>query len=149
MKSIIPDHLEVVSLAEIGHTEELEETRNTIEGNSMQKAEFVFKNFNIPCISDDSGLEVDALDGAPGVNSAMYAGDHRNSEDNINLLLKNLEGKADRSAQFKTVITLISEKETIQFEGIVRGEIISEKRGSNGFGYDPTFYVPTHHCSAA
>jgi XTP/dITP diphosphohydrolase len=138
MRNIIPDSIELLTLDEIGCNEELEETQDTIEGNSMQKADYVFNTYRIACIADDTGLEVNALNGDPGVYSARYAGDHKNNEDNIDLLLKNLEGK-DRTAQFKTVITLITDQETQQFEGLATGEIIHERKGANGFGYDPVF----------
>ncbi|MBA4057677.1 MAG: non-canonical purine NTP pyrophosphatase [Marivirga sp.] len=134
-----PDH-KIVSLAEINCTEELPETRDTLEGNSLQKAEYIFEKFNIPCFADDTGLEVEALDGAPGVYSARYAGEHKSSDDNINLLLDKLADKSTRNARFRTIITLIGlDGKPIFFEGIIRGEIIKEKRGTSGFGYDPIF----------
>lgn len=129
---------EILSLDDINCQEELPETTETIEGNSAQKAQYVWDNFNVNCFADDSGLEVDALEGAPGVNAAFYAGT-RNFEDNMDLLLKNLEKKTDRKANFKTVITLILEGKQIQFTGIAKGEILTEKRGKGGFGYDPLF----------
>ena len=129
----------LVSLKEIGHFEDLEETQATLEGNSLQKARFISDKYKIDCFSEDSGLEVPALNNEPGVYSARYAGPRRNDRDNIDLLLKNLQDQVDRSARFKTVITLIINKKEYQFTGIVRGKIISSPRGENGFGYDPVF----------
>jgi XTP/dITP diphosphohydrolase len=129
----------LIGLAELGCTEELREDQTTLEGNSFQKAEYVFKNYGVACFADDTGLEVAALQGAPGVYSARYAGDQRKAEDNMKLLLKNLEGSQSRQAQFRTVITLMAPGLTKQFEGIVTGQIINEYRGSGGFGYDPVF----------
>lgn len=139
-----PDFL-LLSLAEIGCHEELAETSDTLEGNSLQKASYVFNNYHIPCFADDTGLEVEALHGAPGVYSARYAGPQRNSQDNINLLLKNMEGIANRKACFRTVITLVGiEAEPIFFEGRVDGLIETNTRGVDGFGYDPVF-IPENH----
>ncbi|HTF17667.1 MAG TPA: RdgB/HAM1 family non-canonical purine NTP pyrophosphatase [Chryseolinea sp.] len=133
------------SLSDIGCAEELPETQDTIPGNSLQKALYVFSNYGIPCFADDTGLEVDALNGAPGVYSARYAGPQRSSTDNIALLLNNLKGRNDRGAQFRTVITLVGiNPEPLVFEGIVRGEIGTTLRGSSGFGYDPVF-IPDGH----
>ncbi len=129
----------LVGLAEIGCTEDLREEQSTLEGNSFQKAEYVYKNFSVNCFADDTGLEVDVLHGAPGVYSARYAGEQRKAEDNMKLLLKNLAGTQNRKAQFRTVITLMTAAFTKQFEGIVTGQIINEYRGSGGFGYDPIF----------
>ncbi len=129
----------LAGLSEIGCTEDLAEDQSTLEGNSFQKAEYVFKNYGVACFADDTGLEVEILHGAPGVYSARYAGDQRNAADNMKLLLKNLEGAENRKAQFRTVITLMTSAFTRQFEGIVSGQIINEYRGSGGFGYDPIF----------
>ena len=126
-------------LEEIGCKEELPEEQPTLEGNSFQKAEYVYKNFGISCFADDTGVEVDELRGAPGVHSARYAGAQRNAEDNMRLLLKNLAGSNNRKARFRTVITLITPKFTKQFEGVVKGQIIHEHIGKGGFGYDPIF----------
>lgn len=139
VQEILGEDFELVSLEEIGCTEELPETKNTIPENSAQKAQYVWENFGVACFADDSGLEVEALDYAPGVFSARYAGLPKNDEKNIELLLKNLEGKTQRKAQFRTCITLITELGQQQFEGIVKGQIIQEKRGNQGFGYDPVF----------
>jgi XTP/dITP diphosphohydrolase len=139
IKALLKQKFVILTLNEIGCQEELPENQKTLEGNSLQKAEFINKKFNINALADDTGLEVIDLDGAPGVLSARYAGDHKNDEDNIHLLLKNLREKINRKAQFRTIITLILEGKIKQFEGIVKGNIISEKRGRKGFGYDSVF----------
>lgn len=126
-------------LEEIGCKEELPETQNTIEGNSIQKATYVFDHYNVSCFADDTGLEVQALNGEPGVYSARYAGEQKNSEDNIQLLLSRLKGVQNRKARFRTVITLAEADGISTFEGIVEGVILEEKRGTLGFGYDPVF----------
>lgn len=130
---------EIISLDELGCSDELEETQPTLEGNSLQKASFIFDHYKIPCFADDTGLEVEALQGAPGVYSARYAGEQKKSEDNINLLLKNLHGVTNRTAQFRTVITVMGLGETKTFEGIIKGVITETKKGTDGFGYDPIF----------
>ncbi len=140
----INNKITILSLSDIGCFEELPETRDTLEGNSLQKAEYVYTNFNIPCFADDTGLEVYALNNAPGVYSARYAGDHKNSDDNINLLLQNLKGVSDRRAQFRTIFTLIGLDKIYTFEGIVKGTITTERKGTGGFGYDPVF-IPQGH----
>ncbi|KXX67747.1 non-canonical purine NTP diphosphatase [Flammeovirga sp. SJP92] len=129
----------IVSLKEIGCEEELPETQETLEGNSLQKAQYVWDNYGVSCFADDTGLEVTALDNEPGVYSARYAGPQRDSEDNMDLVLKNLEGKKDRSAKFRTVITLLWDGNIEQVEGEAKGEIIAERTGDQGFGYDPIF----------
>jgi XTP/dITP diphosphohydrolase len=130
----------ITSLDELGCTEDLAETSATLEGNSLQKANYIFDAYKLACIADDTGLEVEALHGDPGVYSARYAGPQRNSDDNIALLLKNLEGKSNRKARFRTIITLILDDGAIHsFEGVVDGEIIPVKKGDKGFGYDPVF----------
>ena len=140
----IKNKIAILSLSDIGCFEELPETRDTLEGNSLQKAEYVFTNFSIPCFADDTGLEVPALNNAPGVYSARYAGSQRNSDDNIELLLKNLNGTANRQAQFRTIITLIGLDKIYTFEGVVKGTIANERKGAGGFGYDPVF-IPEGH----
>lgn len=127
------------TLKDIGCYEELAEDRDTIEGNSFQKADYVHRNYHVDCFADDTGLEVEALNGAPGVISAMYAGPQRSADDNINLLLKNLENKTNRRARFRTIITLILAGNVHTFEGIVNGSILTTRRGNDGFGYDPVF----------
>jgi len=136
---LLGSQIKVVGLEEIGCNEELAEEQETVEGNSLQKAEYVFKNYGVSCFADDTGLEVEALEGEPGVYSARYAGSQRSAEDNMNLLLTNLQSKVNRKAQFRTVITLITPEGKNQFEGVLRGTIIKEERGDGGFGYDPIF----------
>lgn len=144
-KDIVGENFEIVSLQEINCIEELPETSPTLEGNSLQKAEYVFRKYNIPCFADDTGLEVEALNGEPGVYSARYAGEQKNSNDNIDLLLQKLDASSNRKAQFRTVITLLGlEKNPLFFEGLVRGTITISRRGNTGFGYDPIF-VPDGH----
>ena len=130
---------EISTLKEIGCTEEIPEDSGTLEGNALQKAHYLYNNYGCNCFADDTGLEVEALNGAPGVFSARYAGDGHDSEANMQKLLQELEGKENRKAQFRTAICLIMNGEEHLFEGIVKGEIIEEKRGGAGFGYDPIF----------
>lgn len=139
VQAVLGNRFELSTLKQIGCNEELPETGNTLEANSLQKASYLFDNYQVNCFADDTGLEVAALNGEPGVYSARYAGEQRSHSDNINLLLKNLSGKTDRSAQFRTVITLIIDGKVEQFEGVVKGEIIETLRGNEGFGYDPIF----------
>ena len=139
VSQLLGDSFKVVSLEAIGCTEELPEEQDTLEGNSLQKAKYVSDKFNISCFADDTGLEVEVLGGAPGVYSARYAGEQRSSEDNMNLLLEKLVNQTNRKARFRTVITLILDNQTYQFEGIANGEILESKRGEKGFGYDPLF----------
>jgi XTP/dITP diphosphohydrolase len=139
VKSFLDGKFSIVSLREMGYHEELAETTGTIPGNSKQKAEYVYSHFKMDCFADDSGLEVAVLHNAPGVDSAIYAGPQRNHDDNISLLLRNLEGKGDRSARFITVVTLFVSGNHFQFEGTLEGKILNEKRGQAGFGYDPVF----------
>lgn len=139
VKAMLPHHIELLSLTDIGCDEDIPETADTIEGNAILKANYVRNKYNLNCFADDTGLEVKALDNEPGVYSARYAGVSHDSTANIIKLLKNLEGKEDRSARFKTAIALNIEHEEIMFLGICEGEIIKELRGSSGFGYDPIF----------
>ena len=135
--AILGESYEVLSLREIGCEADIPETADTFAGNALQKAHYVKEHFGYDCFADDSGLEVDALDGAPGVYSARYSGG--GSEENMTKLLHNLTGKSERGAQFRTVIALLIGEDTRLFEGIVRGAIIEERRGEGGFGYDPIF----------
>ena len=135
----LPDEIKLISLKDIGCYEDIPETQKTIEGNAIQKANYIKMKYNKDCFADDTGLEVMALNGAPGVHSARYAGPEKNSKKNIEKLLLSLEKTANRSAQFKTVIALHYKGELIQFEGICEGEITRTARGSGGFGYDPIF----------
>ncbi|MBX2915578.1 MAG: non-canonical purine NTP diphosphatase [Cyclobacteriaceae bacterium] len=139
IQALLGNSFKLQSLNDIGCREELAEDQDTIEGNSLQKAQYVFDHFKVACFADDTGLEVAALNGAPGVYSARYAGVQRNAEDNMQLLLKNLKGKRNLNARFRTVITLITQSGTHQFEGILNGTITFDKRGTRGFGYDPVF----------
>ena len=139
IQAILGDSFDLLSLKDINCNEELPETGDTLEANSLQKAQYLYDHYQVNCFADDSGLEVNALGGEPGVYSARYAGEQRSHPDNINLLLKNLLGKSDRSAQFRTVITLIQNGEISQFEGAIKGQIIEDLRGTDGFGYDPIF----------
>ena len=129
----------VQTLADLGHDDEIKETATSLEGNSFIKAETVFKRYGHVVISDDSGLEVDALNGAPGVYSARYAGNPRNDQRNTEKLLDELQGAFNRKAQFRTVITLMNAENSFQFEGIVKGTIAKSPLGEAGFGYDPVF----------
>lgn len=131
--------LKIVSLKEIGCFEELPEEQDTLQGNARQKAEYVFNNYGVPCFADDTGLIISALDGAPGVYSARYAGPECDSEKNMDLVLENMMDKFDRSANFKTVICLFNFEGPSFFEGEVEGEILKERTGDDGFGYDPIF----------
>ena len=151
IRSILGEKFEVVSLSDIGCNEEIPETGKTLEENARQKAQYVYDHYHVSCFADDTGLEVDALGGAPGVYSARYAGgEGHDSEANMTKLLKELGNNNNRKARFRTVIALIEKKDVCpcgctsiklvhQFEGIVNGEIIRERRGGEGFGYDPIF----------
>ena len=130
---------EILSLSDIGHSGELPETHDTLEGNSLEKAMYIYEKYGINCFADDTGLLVEALDGEPGVRSARYAGPACRSGDNIDLLLENLGNNANRKAKFITVITLILDGKLHTFTGEVNGIITKERRGTGGFGYDPVF----------
>ncbi len=139
VKLLIPKHIELLSLKDIGCFEEIPETAQTIAENAILKAEYVYRKYKVACFADDTGLEVDALNGAPGVYSARYAGPQKSAADNINKLLLELKDKSNRGAQFKTVIALKTKQEELLFQGIVRGSITTLPIGSGGFGYDPVF----------
>jgi len=139
IQSLLPEYFKIITLKDIKCFDEIPETAETLEGNSLLKASFISETYNLNCFADDTGLEIEALDNRPGVYSARYAGPEKSAAANINKVLLELEGKTARNAQFRTIITLILNKSTFTFEGIVLGEIISEKRGENGFGYDPIF----------
>lgn len=139
IQQLVPEHIKVLSLEDIGCNVDIPETADTIEGNAILKANYVTEHYGYPCFADDSGLEVHALNGEPGVYSARYAGSHRNDDDNINMVLDKLINEANRGANFKTVIALHINGEEHLFTGIINGTIITEKRGTNGFGYDPVF----------
>jgi len=133
-----PDYI-ISSLKEIGCLDELPETQNTLEGNALQKAMYVYQKYCIDCFADDTGLEIDALDGAPGVYSARFAGDKATYQQNVDKVLALLRGIENRKARFRTVIALIKDGKEYFFEGSVEGEIICKGRGKSGFGYDPVF----------
>ena len=139
IRSLLPPGIILENLHDLKLEEDIPENEPTIEGNSAFKAEWVFQKFGLPCFADDTGLEVFALNGEPGVHSARYAGAARSDKANMDLLQLNLKDKADRSAQFKTVITFCDQNQEVQFTGIVSGRISEEARGEHGFGYDPIF----------
>lgn len=139
IQSMLPDTIKILSLESIGCHEEIPETADTIEGNAIMKANYVTRNYGYDCFADDTGLEVDSLNGEPGVFSARYAGEQRDANDNMNKLLLNLKDKSNRNAQFKTVITLNLKGQQYFFTGIAKGKITLEKSGNQGFGYDPIF----------
>jgi XTP/dITP diphosphohydrolase len=136
---ILKGEFTLLSLYDISCTDDIPETGDTLEANASQKSFYIWDRFRIDCFSDDTGLEVTALSNEPGVRSARYAGEGRNSDDNISKLLSELEGKANRSARFRCVISLIIRGKEFLFEGIVEGKILHERRGVEGFGYDPVF----------
>lgn len=137
--ALLPASYELLTLQDIDLKEDIPETRDTLEGNAQQKSEYVLNNFNLDCFADDTGLEISALNNEPGVRSARYAGEQRDTEANMQLVLERLKGKADRSARFRTVISLELKGQQYLFEGIVNGTIREEKLGEGGFGYDPIF----------
>lgn len=139
VKAALGPGFQLVSLQEIGCDKELPETGDTLDHNAFQKARYVKEHFGVDCFADDTGLEVEALEGAPGVYSGRFAGEPRSDERNIDLLLEKMEGKPNRKARFRTVIALILEGKEYQFEGIAEGEILKERVGEKGFGYDPVF----------
>jgi XTP/dITP diphosphohydrolase len=139
IREIIGDKFKILSLKEIGCNEDIPETANTLEGNAEIKARYVKEHYGYDCFADDTGLEVDALGGEPGVLSARYAGENHDSQANMNLLLKNMSGKENRAARFRTVIALIIGEELTLMDGIIEGEITHERAGDSGFGYDPIF----------
>jgi len=136
---LMPATIQILSLNDINCTEEIPETQNTIEGNASQKAHYVFENFGYNCFADDTGLEVEALDGRPGVLSARYAGEAKDANANMDKILLELANSSNRKARFKTVISLIIDGKELLFEGVVNGTIIEQKKGNSGFGYDPIF----------
>lgn len=137
--AILGDKIELLSMKDINCNVDIPETADTLEGNALIKAHYIFDNYQSDCFADDTGLEVEALDGAPGVYSARYAGNAHNSEANMKKLLQDMEGLDNRKAQFRTVFALIIDGKEHLFEGIVKGEITKNRRGMSGFGYDPVF----------
>lgn len=138
-KKILGDKINLFSLSDIGLNQEIPENEKTIKKNAMFKAKFVNIQTGKNVFADDTGLEIDSLNGEPGVYSARYSGVERNSDKNIELVLRKLKNKANRNSRFKTIISLIIDGKSVNFEGVVEGKITEEKRGSNGFGYDPIF----------
>ena len=149
IKPLLPDTIELFCLPDLGFTDEIPETQPTLQGNALQKAQFIFDKYNIPCFADDTGLEIVALNGRPGVYSARYAGENKNpsewqgragASENIEKVLAELSGIENREAEFKTIIALVGVGDMpIFFEGVVKGTITKDKRGASGFGYDPVF----------
>ena len=139
IQALIPDSIRLLGLSDIQCLEEIPETQPTIEGNAAQKAFYVFEKYQHNCFADDTGLEVEALDNRPGVMSARYAGDAKNASDNMDKVLAELKNETNRTARFKTIISLVINGEETLFEGVVEGTILKEKRGEKGFGYDPIF----------
>lgn len=144
IQMVLPDTIQLVSLADIGCTDDIPETADTLEGNAVLKANYVTEKYGLNCFADDTGLEIDALQGEPGVYSARYAGEQKSAEDNMAKVLQNLAEVTDRSAQFKTVIALNLDGQQLLFTGLVKGQITTEKKGTNGFGYDPIFQAEGH-----
>lgn len=139
VREIIGADVEILSLSDLGCTDDIAETADTLEGNAHLKAKYIFDKYGVDCFADDTGLEVHVLHGEPGVYSARYAGDGHDSQANRNKLLQNLQGQSDRSAQFRTALVLLLNGKEYLFEGIVKGRIIAEEKGTNGFGYDSIF----------
>ncbi len=142
VQALLGDNFELVDLSQLNFFEDIPETQPTIQGNASQKAWFIYNKFGISCFADDTGLEVEALNGAPGVYSARYAGPSKNAHDNLIKVLDELKNKENRKARFKTVLALILNGKEFLFEGVVNGTILDQQRGIDGFGYDPVF-VPT------
>lgn len=147
--AIVPEGIEVNGLTDIGCNEDIPETAETLEGNAQIKSKWVWEKYGYNCFSDDTGLEIEALSGAPGVYSARYAGAQKSAEDNMALVLSKLEGTANRKARFRTVVSLIIDGVETQFEGVVNGEIALSYSGNKGFGYDPIFIPEGHSRSFA
>lgn len=139
VKAILEPYYQILSLKEIGDDTDIPETGDTLEDNALIKANYLWNTYHMNCFADDTGLEVEALDNAPGVYSARYAGEQKSSEDNVAKLLKELEGKENRKARFRTVIALIIEGKRYIFEGRIEGVITTSPKGNSGFGYDPVF----------
>ena len=149
VQEMLSNSMEVLSLKDIGCFEDIEETEITLEGNAKLKADYITKKYGFDCFADDTGLEVEALDGKPGVYSARYAGEHGNAEKNMEKLLVELKNKLSRKAKFRTIIALNITNKQYLFEGICDGEILNEKTGVKGFGYDPIFKPSNASCSFA
>jgi XTP/dITP diphosphohydrolase len=139
LQLLLGEKVELLSLADINCTDEIPEDHDTLEENATQKAEYIYKKYNVNCFADDTGLEISALNGEPGVYSARYAGVDKDAKANMKKVLAKMDGKQDRSSRFRTVISLILDDKEYQFEGIVNGNILEAERGKDGFGYDPIF----------
>jgi len=139
VQSILGDVLKIISLSDLHFKDELPETHFTLEENAFEKAQYVFDKFEMNCFSEDTGLEIESLGGAPGVFSARYGGEQKDPKENIRLVLKNMEHVINRAARFRTVVCLIWNKRPYFFEGLVQGKILTHEKGSSGFGYDPIF----------
>lgn len=149
VQEMLSNTIELLSLKDIGCFEDIEETESTLEGNAKLKADYITEKYGFDCFADDTGLEVEALDGDPGVYSARYAGEHGNAEKNMEKLLNELQNKSSRKAKFRTIIALNLRNKQYLFEGICDGEILNEKSGVKGFGYDPIFKPKNASCSFA
>ena len=149
LRKLLGNRLEILSLNDLDISEDIEETSTTLSENALLKAEYVFNKYSIACFADDTGLEVAALNGAPGVYSARFAGEPANNENNINKLLTLLEEESNRSARFKTVIAFVDGSREVFFDGVVEGEIVSERSGQGGFGYDAVFLPKNFDCTFA
>ncbi len=149
INSLLSDTFQLLSLKEVNIFEDIEETSNTLEGNAIQKAKYVFERCGIACFADDTGLEVDSLNGAPGVYSARYAGEDATYADNVNKLLKEMQHIEARSARFRTVIAFFDGNKTRTFDGVIEGYIAEKATGANGFGYDPIFIPKGYEISFA
>ncbi len=139
VSAILGNHIELLSLKDINCETDIPETADTLEGNALLKAQYIYNNFNLNCFADDTGLEIEALNNEPGVYSARYAGEDKSAEANMLKVLDKLKNESNRKAQFRTAVSLILDGKEYLFEGIIKGEIIKEKRGNSGFGYDPVF----------
>jgi len=149
VQAMLPEHIKILSLKDINCLEDIPETADTLEGNAILKADHVTKNYGYNCFADDTGLEVTALNNAPGVYSARYAGEANNPENNMQKLLDNLQDKTDRNAQFRTAVALNLDGKQTLFEGVCKGQILAKKQGSAGFGYDPIFMPNNYTVSFA
>jgi len=149
IKQLLDDSIELLSLSNINCVQEIPENQETIEGNAAEKSFYIWNKYGINCFADDTGLEIEALNGEPGVYSARYAGEEKSPEKNMDLVLQKLSEIKNRKARFKTVISLVMDGKETQFEGIVNGRILEEKRGKTGFGYDPIFQPEESHLSFA
>lgn len=149
VQNMVPPQFKLLSLDDVKIDEDIPEEQATLEGNAIQKARYIYDKLNINVFADDTGLEIEALNGEPGVYSARYAGEEKSAQNNMQLVLDKLDGKENRKAQFRTVICLIYKNKEHLFEGIVKGEMLSKKTGNEGFGYDPIFKPDGYDCSFA